>query len=100
MKTIEKMGAQGDVMFVRVAELPANAKRAEDKKQIVVSHSETGHAHYIAAIGVERFEVGDPLMCYLRVSGEHADVEHSREVHQHETIRLPKARTSVARGAG
>jgi hypothetical protein len=89
MKKCEKAPvAQGDVLFVPVSELPVNAQPATDTGRIVVAHSETGHHHAIDDDGVVRFEVGDPLCCYLRVDGLHADVVHHRSFDTHPTVRL------------
>lgn len=88
MKTVEKIGAQGDVLFRRIDGLPKDAKAVEDKGRIVVAHSETGHHHAIDDTGVVRFESGDPLICYLQLASEHCDVVHHRPFDTHETLRL------------
>lgn len=88
MKTIEKLGAQGDVMFRRVDGVPEGAKREKRTGPIIVAHSETGHHHAIDDTGVVRFEVSDPLVCYLRVDAAFADVVHHRSFDTHETVRL------------
>jgi hypothetical protein len=79
---------QGDVLFIPVTALPTNAKRAEDTGRIIVAHSETGHHHAIDDDGVVRFELGDPLVCYLRIDGPYADVVHHRPFDTHATVRL------------
>lgn len=80
--------AQGDVLFRRVATLPKKAKAEECTGQIVVAHSETGHHHAIEDDGVVRFDVGDPLLCFLRIDGAYADVVHHRSFDTHATVRL------------
>jgi hypothetical protein len=87
MKTIEKSGAQGDVMFIRVDEIPKTAKRAAVKGAIVVAHSETGHHHAIQADGRVELHEQDPFVCYLR-SSMPMDVVHHRPFDTHETVRL------------
>lgn len=105
MKTINKMGFQGDVCFIRldasdeerVRMLPAPAKTT-DGSPIVVAHSETGHHHAIFDSGVVLLrEPSDPLTCYLRVDGAWADVVHERPFDTHETIRLPQGTWTVRR---
>lgn len=95
MKIIENMGAQGDVIFRRVAAIPANAIERKRVGELVVAHSETGHHHSIADRAVSHFETpGDSLTCYLRfdvgldanVGG--VDVVHHRAWDTHETLRL------------
>lgn len=89
MKNIERMGAQGDVVFRRIDKLPETAKRNERKGPLIVAHSETGHHHAIADDGVVLFDGGDPLRCYLMFeSVERADVVHHRSYDTHETVSL------------
>jgi len=90
MKTINNMGAQGDVLFRRVNELPVGAKEVEATEgKHVVAHSETGHHHYLEAVpGVRRYVGSDPLIGYLSVEGVGAEVVHARPWDTHETMRL------------
>lgn len=80
--------AQGDVLFIRRAALPANAAQVRDDGRIVVAHSETGHHHAVDDDGVVRYEVGDPLVCYLRVDGLGASVVHHRPWDTHAPVVL------------
>jgi len=92
MKPIEvsKQAAQGDVLFRRVKNIPAEAKPVERKGPLVVAHSETGHHHSIDDSGVVSFDVGDPLVCYLQLAENthHVDVVHHRSFDTHATVRL------------
>src|SRR6185503_17424127 len=90
MKTIQDMGAQGDVLFRRVDKLPKGLKEVDPKAvRKVVAHSETGHHHAIDELGVKMYQGEDPLTCYLMLeSVEHCDVVHHRPHDTHETIRL------------
>ncbi len=91
---ITKIGAQGDVLFRRVATLPNGVVELKRNGPIVVSHSETGHNHCIADKAVSHFEVpGDSLVCYLRLDDGlghigGVDVIHHRSFDTHETLRL------------
>lgn len=90
MKEITKIGAQGDVLFRRVASLPDGVVERKREGAIVVAHSETGHDHRIEARCLTHFEVpSDPLVCYLRMEGAgEVDVVHHRAWDTHETMRL------------
>ncbi len=99
MKKIERMGAQGDGLFIRIDEIPAHAKPVPPVNgRHVVLHSETGHHHYLAATGVEFFaDPTDSLVCYLRIAGEGADVVHARPFDTHKTLGLAGGSWSVKR---
>lgn len=86
MKTAETICFQGDVAFVRVGELPKGATERAGKDAAVVAHSETGHHHI--AIGAKLFDVGDPMVCYLRLEAPIAEIQHLRPHDTHETIAL------------
>ena len=88
MIEVKRMAAQGDVIFRRVKELPTNAAATKRAGRLVVAHSETGHHHAIDDLGVVRYEVGDPLVCYLQITDAFADVVHHRSFDTHETLRL------------
>jgi hypothetical protein len=94
MKTATKLIAQGDVLFRRVATIPATAVERPRSGPLVVAHSETGHHHAIDSKSVSHFEVpGDSLVCYLRLDDGLGDiggidVVHHRAWDTHETVRL------------
>ena len=100
MKTIESIGAQGDVLFRRIDKLPEGAveEKREQGAPIIVTHSETGHHHAIGkAADAHMFTKGDPLVAYLSIGEPYADVEHLRPWDTHETIRLPPGIFEVRR---
>ena len=94
MKIVDTIGAQGDVLFRRVAALPADARAVPHTGLVVVAHSETGHHHAIDSKAISHFEIpDDPLVCYLRMDdglGDlgGVDVVHHRAWDTHETMRL------------
>jgi hypothetical protein len=88
MKTVTRIAAQGDVLFRRVDRLPDEVKKQERRGSIVVAHSETGHHHVIRSPNVELYRGADPLVSFLRLDCDFADVEHMRPFHTHETLRL------------
>lgn len=97
MKKIEKMGAQGDVMFRRVGSIPGDAKRVETKGPVIVAHSETGHHHTVDGTGIEVFAPpGDAFVCYLRLA-MNVDVVHHRPWDTHETLNLSAGLWEVRR---
>lgn len=96
MKTAEKICFQGDVAFVRVDKLPTNASKRTGKDANVVAHSETGHHHI--ALNAEVFDVGDPMICYLRLEAPTCEITHLRPHDTHETIALGGGAGAVWQG--
>lgn len=97
--TIQSQAAQGDVLFLRVESIPETAQKVEREGDIVLAHSETGHNHSIHS-DTDAYlfrEPQDPLVCYLRVESDFADVVHHRPFDTHETIRLPKGIWQICR---
>jgi hypothetical protein len=94
MKTIEKVGAQGDVLFRKIAALPPGLKRHEEKGPIVIAHSETGHHHTVEeTAGVYYTDPKSSMIAYLQLGDGctafgGADVVHHRPTDTHETMRL------------
>ena len=89
MKSINNIGAEGDVFFERVESIPADAEEVKAKGDHVVAHSETGHHHTVKRGAAQMFgHKVEPHVCYLRLTTEHADVVHHREFDTHETLRL------------
>lgn len=90
MKEIRKQGAQGDVLFTRIDELPSKVTLVQPKPHHIVAHSGTGHHHIIDnRLGpVEHFAGPDPMTTYLRLQGDSAQVQHLRPTDAHETVLL------------
>lgn len=90
MKIVETMGAQGDVLFRRIDKLPAGVVEQKAEGAIVVAHSETGHHHTVSPLEAKLFDRAerDPMICYLQLAGDCADVVHHRPHDTHETLRL------------
>jgi hypothetical protein len=86
--TIETMGAQGDLLVVRVEELPPDAARvATPGDRAVLAHSETGHHHAVESNGLGYYRSRDPLVCYLTLATT-ADVVHERPWDTHAALTL------------
>ena len=101
-RTVSKFGSQGDLMFVRVKELPTQLKElsAADNGNLVISHSESGHNHEVKRGEARMFESleRDPLQCYLQIDGPHADILHMKSgAAAHLTTRLLKGFWKVRR---
>ena len=90
MITIEDSAAQGDVLFRRISRLPAGVVEQPASGRIVVAHSETGHDHAIDDPAVRLYEraVRDPMVCFLSVDAEFAQVVHHRPHDTHAPLRL------------
>jgi hypothetical protein len=99
MKHVSRMSAQGDVLFLRIEELPASAERAEVKGPIIIAHSETGHHHTAESVGVPEFwrEPSDPLTCYLVDTMHPVHIVHHRPTDTHETQCLTPGKWMVRR---
>lgn len=101
VQTFEKMAAQGDLLIRKIDKLPTENLKAvepEDGK-LILAHSETGHHHSIMLekeMGLSRngrakidyFQSNDPMLCYLVVDGDYADVVHERDFDTHQPIRI------------
>jgi len=100
MKTFDKCAAQGDLLFIRIDELPSDAVRvnATDGKYIA-SHSETGHAHIIRECeGVEFYHAAnDNMTAYLVVNSDKAFIEHLRDFDTHEPISFKQGTYKILR---
>lgn len=86
---VTTVAAQGDVVFRRIAALPRGVIESPKRGPIVVAHSETGHHHTVSG-EARMFERADrdPLLCYLQLSDEYADIVHHRPHDTHATLRL------------
>lgn len=103
-KRIETIAAQGDVMIIRVDDIPSHAAPvAREGGALIVTHSETGHHHVIERPRVDMYaDESDPLHAWLEVHGEVglpdiAELVHKRSFDTHETLELPPGKYSVRR---
>lgn len=100
MKTFNKTAAQGDLLLRRVDSLPEGLEEAKPDKsgRHIVAHSETGHHHYLKHDGVAYFrDPKDPMVAYLRIGTEGADLVHDRPFDTHETIHVSEGVYQVRR---
>ena len=97
MKIVNRMAAQGDVLFVKISEIPAGLTESKLTERLVVAHSETGHHHYLEVVpGMKHYVGADSTIAYLTL-GEEADVIHARPHDTHETLRLAPGSWQVRR---
>lgn len=87
--------AQGDILIIPVASIPANVKPASAEDGVyVVAHSETGHNHVIEKQRAEVYEAADDaFIAYVRTLGDGAEIVHKRDFHTHESIALSPNQT-------
>jgi hypothetical protein len=100
MIEVSRLAAQGDVLFRRIDAVPDGVVATRtDGRPIIVARSETGHHHVIDDPAVALFvkTERDPLVCFLRVDGDFAEVRHLRLHDTHETLRLCRGAWEVRR---
>jgi hypothetical protein len=104
MKTFEKCAAQGDVMFIRVATIPngLTEQNPNDKGELVIAHSETGHDHVMvldrsdALPAAQMFNGDNPLISWLKVNRPTA-LDHKRDHHRHDSIQFQPGMYEIRR---
>jgi len=91
MKNFKKSAAQGDLLLIKINELPESIKEIDsvDGKH-VVAHSETGHHHSVDATHARYFEGGgNEMVCYLSIASD-TELFHDRPGDAHESITITK----------
>lgn len=104
-KRIERHGAQGDVMIIRVDTIPTTDLREVPREhgKLIVTHSETGHHHTIERPHVQMWQSEtDPLVAWLEVHDAEelpqlAEIVHERSFDTHETIEIPPGKYQIRR---
>ncbi len=88
MMMIERMAAQGDLLFRRIPELPTSLNPvAPTGGRYVVALSVNGNHHTLPVEGVELFKGPDPLRLFLRLT-EPREVVHARPHDTHAPVML------------
>lgn len=90
--------AQGDVLFVPVDSIPADAKPAMVENGFyIIAHSETGHHHVIDRARADVYEAADDtFVSYIRALGGGAEIVHKRSFDTHPTIGFEPNKTYKA----
>ena len=98
MKKVKDMAAQGDVMFIRIDEIPSDAIKAkEENGNFIVAHSETGHHHVIDSRNAQMLiDKTNEFIAYIKVS-KPTEVEHQRSFDTHESLLLEPGSYEVRR---
>lgn len=81
---------QGELMIMRIDEIPASAKKMQPEKNglHIIGHSETGHHHVMESRAADRFIDQMNEFCqYLDVADE-STLEHLRAFDTHEPLTL------------
>lgn len=69
---------QGDVLLVRVAELPADAVPEGHKDRIILAHGElTGHAHAVSAAAARMYLSAGERLLSVRTETQLVHEEHA-----------------------
>lgn len=99
MKSIQykQQGRQGDVFMRRITQLPDGIKQDKvvDGKYIL-GHSESGHAHTMAADDVILYYIDDPLIAYLEVKSP-TPLIHEKTYDVHESIMIDEGIYEIRR---
>lgn len=87
MKTFNTICAQGDIYIRRIDTLPAGAVPvAAESGTVIVTHSETGHHHVMAADTVTMYRLPASIMDCLLVVSAPTPLRHLRPHDTHEPI--------------
>jgi hypothetical protein len=98
VRTFKDVCAQGDIYIRKIDKLPAGAEMIESVSgKVIVTHSETGHHHVMAADTVEMYRLPDSIMDCLLVVNSPTALEHLREHDTHEPILFEKGIYHVRR---
>lgn len=101
MNKFTKCAAQGDLMIVKVDELPKGYELAKaENGKFIVAHSETGHHHVIEADAEVQYWVDPKNMFKAYLVVEKAIgvmLEHCRSFDTHKPIHIPKGTYELRR---
>lgn len=85
VQVYETQGGQGDVYFVRVDRVPDGFAALPRDKPLVLAHSESGHDHVVDPTEAILYEGSDPLVAYLVLDSDVANVHHQKTYDYHHT---------------
>lgn len=88
---VTKLGAHGEITFIRVDALPDGfVSEQATNGEFVVAHSETGHHHVLEAPGVEYMpDREDAMVAWVRIqNGDGAKLKHKRNNDTHRTLTI------------
>jgi hypothetical protein len=102
MNIIKRQAAQGDVLFIKVDDIPDGLEKFDAENGVyIVAHSETGHNHVMVADRVQAYKKPNETEVnlyemFLNVSGP-TEVKHLRSFDTHESFILPEGNWRVIR---
>jgi len=100
MKKFDAVAAQGDVYFRKINKLPKGelVKVEPEMDKVIVTHSETGHHHVMAASTVTMYRPKENFDwdAYLVISADTV-LEHLRSHDTHEALLFKKGTYHVRR---
>lgn len=98
MKRFEIQAAQGDLLLIRIDDLPIDVVPVQPVEgEHTLSFSETGHRHVVPAVGVHCFRMhDDDMRLYLDVS-EVTTLRHLRPHDTHAPISIQPGKYEVRR---
>jgi len=104
MKTFNNMSRQGDILIIKVNDIPAKSKKIDfdfaekkvkDNSDWVLAHSETGHHHVVNSEFVNYFEsANDPLSLFIEVKKD-VELRHLRGFDTHESQIISKGKYHI-----
>lgn len=97
--TYDEQFAQGDLLLEVIDALPDTAiESLPQGQEHIVGHSETGHHHVVNKAQARFYEDSkNPLICYLQIDGDYADLVHLRSWDIHKTVRNPHGIIKITR---
>ena len=99
MKTFDKLAAQGDLLIIKIDELPTDISPLETNDDcIIIAHSETGHNHIMEKAHVKAFVPKKPdiYQMFIQVD-EPTPIEHLRSFDTHEPIMVTPGTYEIRR---
>lgn len=80
MKTNKNHLQQGDIIAVKLGEMPDGNQRIISKGKCVLAHGENGHSHVIEDDEAELIEMGDKILLKLGKQSELKHEEHYSQI--------------------
>ncbi len=99
MKTFNQQAAQGDTLITQIDNIPDGLiEMKPENGQFVIAHSETQHHHVLPSRGVQAYHnPQNPMIMFVVVKRDYADLKHLRSFDTHETLRLKEGAYEIRR---
>ena len=69
---------QGDVVGIRLSEMPAGLQKTLSRKRLVLAHGESGHSHVIEDDEAELLQIGEKIILNLTKAATLKHEEHGK----------------------